>query len=108
MDNRRLNQLMNLHSQDEQDEFILYALAQEYLKLEQYDQSLVYFDKLKQQNPDYVGLYYHLGGLQKALGDEDKALLTYNDGIEIAKKLGDRHAQSELQNALTNLELGID
>jgi hypothetical protein len=32
------------------------------------------------------------------------AILTYKQGIEISRQAGDRHAMSELQGALLNLE----
>jgi hypothetical protein len=37
----------------------------------------------------------------------DKAEMTYENGIAIAKKLQDQHALAELQNASLNFKLGI-
>jgi len=107
MDNWRIEHLNGLLQDDPKDEFVLYALAQEYLKLEELDQSLSFFLRLKDVNPDYVGLYYHLAALYQELDEEDKAMATYLDGISVAQKIGDQHALSELMNAKTNLELGV-
>ena len=107
MDNWRIDHLKELLANDPNDEFVLYAIAQEYLKYEYVEEALEYFLKLKEKNPDYVGLYYHLGGLYKDIEEPDKATETYAEGIAIARKLGDQHALSELLNAQTNMELGI-
>ncbi len=107
MDNWRLEHLKGLLQEDEKDEFVLYALAQEYLKLDQPMEALAHFLKLKKYNEQYVGLYYHLAALYIELGEDDNAMNTFNEGIAIAKALGDQHALGELMNARTNLELGI-
>lgn len=107
MENWRLNHLRGLLEEDPDDEFVIYALAQESIKLESWDNALEYFLKLKKLNANYVGLYYHLGGLYAELEEKENALKTYKEGIEVAKKLGDHHALSELMNAKTNLELGL-
>lgn len=107
MDNWRVNHLMSLLKEDPKDEFVLYAIAQEYVKLEQPEEALVYFLRLKETNNEYIGLYYHLAALYTDLDEPVKAKETYDEGITIAKSLGDHHALSELMNARTNFELGI-
>jgi tetratricopeptide (TPR) repeat protein len=61
------------------------------------------FEQLLERNPDYVGSYYHLGKLHERLGDESKAIAVYEKGMEVAKKLSDNHALSELRGAYDNL-----
>jgi hypothetical protein len=50
-----------------------------------------------------VGSYYHLGKLHERLGDESKAIAVYEKGMDVAKKLSDNHALSELRGAYDNL-----
>lgn len=107
MDNWRLDQLKSLHEEDPSDDFTLYALAQEYSKTGDFERSLAHYLALREQSPDYVGLYYHLAALYVELEDNSKALEIYAEGINIANKLNDLHALSELRNAKTNLELDI-
>lgn len=107
MDNWRLNHLLELSAEDPKDEFVLYAIAQEYVKAEDYPSAIKQFNHLRDINPDYVGLYYHLAAAQIENEDEENALDTYIEGISVAKKLNDQHALGELMNAKTNLELGI-
>lgn len=58
-------------------------------------------------DPDYVGTYYHLGKLYEEIEEGEKALEIYQKGIEIAKKIKDQHALSELMGAKMNLEMEL-
>ncbi|MFT4566783.1 MAG: tetratricopeptide (TPR) repeat protein [Saprospiraceae bacterium] len=107
MENWRLNHLEELLKEDPKDEFVHYALAQEYIKQENYEEAIKRFDILKSLNPDYLGLYYHLAAAQIEADLPEDAMTTYETGITIAKKIGDQHALSELLNAKTNLDLGL-
>ena len=107
MDNWRVNKLETMIEEDPKDEFVMFALAQEYDKLGLLEQSVKWYNQLKTVNPDYVGLYYHLASVYAELEKEEEAVETYNIGIEIAKKLNDQHALSELQNAKLNYELEL-
>ncbi len=107
MDNWRLNHLQELLKEDPKDEFVLYALAQEYTKHENLEKALDQYLILKKVNADYVGMYYHLAALYLELEKEKEALATYEEGITIAQRLGDHHALGELKNAKTNFELGL-
>lgn len=107
MDNWRLDHLKGLLREDPKDEFVLYALAQEHTKLEQLDEALACYKELQAVNSDYVGMYYHLAALYIELEQDEDAKGAFEQGIEVAKRLGDQHALGELMNAKTNFELGI-
>jgi tetratricopeptide (TPR) repeat protein len=107
MDNWRINHLKEMHQEDSTDEFVIYAIGQEYLKLEDFNKAIEYFDLLKSINAKYVGLYYHLAAAYAGLDDIDNALQTYEDGIAIATNLPDLHALSELKNAKLNFEMEL-
>ena len=92
---------------DPQDSFLLFALAKEYQQNDRLQEAEEYFLKLHQVDPDYIGLYYHLAKNYELLGMNDQAKRTYVEGIEIAKKHKDLHAESELRNALVNLEMDM-
>jgi len=101
----RLKQLYTLLENDPRDSFILFAVAKEYEKMQAFPKALQYYLAIRSQDSDYVGLYYHLGGLYEKLEDKDTAKSIYNEGLEIAKKLKDFHAASELNNQLMNIDL---
>lgn len=103
MNTKRLAQLEAFLKESPSDPFLLYAVAYEYLKGNDNEQALQRFVQLTQTNPDYVGTYYHLGKLQEKLQQWDTALLTYEQGMKIARKNGDHHAFNELQGAFNAL-----
>ena len=105
MDNWRLKHLLGLLAEDPKDEFVIYALAQEYQKLEDIENALKHYDLLKSVNPKYVGMYFHLAALYVDLEEDDLALKTYEEGIKIATEVGDQHAKGELMNAKMNWEI---
>ncbi len=90
------------------DSFSKFALALELIKENQPDKALKLFQNIRQQTPNYIGVYYHLAKLYIDLGENNLAIETYKEGIVIAEKISDLHAKSELQGALMNLQLDIE
>jgi tetratricopeptide (TPR) repeat protein len=97
MEMTRLEKLLEFFKNEPEDEFLKYALATEYLRLNETDKSLMYYEDLVNNHPRYVGTYYHLGKLYEALNRKDDAIATYEKGMAIAKEVRDNHAFSELQ-----------
>lgn len=95
----RLEKLLQFLEEHPNDNFILFAIAKEYEKMGDDDQALSYFEKLQAENDQYVGLYYHLGKLWERKSDPARAFRTYSRGMEVARKVGDQHALSELAGA---------
>lgn len=104
---KRIDQLKSFLEADPNDSFVRFALAQEYAKHGILKSALVEYLTLKENDPEYVGLYYHLGQLYEELSEPKNALTTYEEGIEVAKKQTDFHALGELMNVKTNLELEL-
>lgn len=100
MNHPRIQQLFDFLQKAPHDSFTLYSIAYEYLRLEENEQALTYFQKLKQLHPDYMGTYYHLGACLEKLGRTAEAIATYEAGIVEGQRQRDRHAVSELQRAL--------
>ena len=107
MDNSRLTTLLSYLEASPDDSFLIFAVAKEYEGLEQYDKALQNYLKLKEKDPEYVGLYYHLATLYVNLQEEMLALTIFKEGIALAKEKADFHALSELNNAKTNLEITL-
>lgn len=105
----RLKALLAFYEEDPQDAFTRFALASEYLKAQNVDKALEFFEGLVQDIPSYVGTYYHLGKLYQSIDRNDDAQRVYEQGIEKATEARDLHARAELQDALLNLQgLGFD
>ncbi|MBK8967698.1 MAG: tetratricopeptide repeat protein [Saprospiraceae bacterium] len=100
---QRLQILQEMLAKSPDDSFTLFAVAKEYEGLGQADQALAFYLKLRDLDPDYVGLYYHLGKLYEKMAQPDPALQAYRTGMEVAKKQGDNHAWSELNGAKLEL-----
>ncbi|MFU1857400.1 tetratricopeptide repeat protein [Sphingobacterium sp. NGMCC 1.201703] len=99
----RLDQLQEFLKESPEDPFLKYAIAAEYLKQQDEQEALARFEQLIEQHPDYVGTYYHLGKLYEKLDKQEVAIITYKNGIEIARKSRNFHALGELQGALSFL-----
>lgn len=99
----RVAMLNEILGQNPNDAFARYGLALEYSKAGQTEQALSEFEKLLAQHPDYTAGYFMaaqtLAGASRA--GEAKDMLT--KGIASAKKMGNAHAQSEMEAMLAEL-----
>ena len=100
----RLNQLFSFYEENPKDSFICFAIAKEYENLGAEDKALEFYLQLVKNDVDYVGTYYHLGKLYERKQDFETAIQTYQSGMAVAKKMGDRHALSELAGAKMEIE----
>jgi len=101
----RLEQLNAMLKESPNDSFLLFAIAKEYEKINSWERAIQFYEKVVENDSNYVGVYYHLGAVQAELGNTDLAMSTYKKGIQICKALGDHHALSELKSVLMNLEI---
>jgi tetratricopeptide (TPR) repeat protein len=97
METNRLEKLLEFIKNEPNDEFLKYALATEYLRLNDVEKALLYYEDLVTNHPQYSGTYYHLGKLYETLNRKDDAIKTYEKGMEITKAKRDNHAFNELQ-----------
>ncbi len=105
----RLALLQDFLRDDPDDPFTRFAMAQEHAKRGDAASALGVYQALVRDRPDYVGTYYHLGALYRALGRDGDARDTLRAGIQAATAAGDAHARAELQSALLEAEgLGFD
>ncbi len=108
MEKERIETLKDMLESAPEDSFLIFALAKEYEKLGELETAEAQYCTLREKDPEYVGLYYHLAMLYEVLDHPQKALSTYHEGIEIARKLKDFHALSELNTAKMNLEMDLE
>ena len=99
----RLEKLQEFIKNEPNDPFLKYALATEYLRMNQTDKALEYYEDLVNNHRDYAGTYYHLGKLYEALGRKDDAIATYETGMKVTKEQRNNHAFSELQGVYNEL-----
>jgi tetratricopeptide (TPR) repeat protein len=103
MQNTRLQKLLEFYNAEPADPFLKYALATEYIALNDFPAALIYFEDLILNNKEYVGTYYHLGALYEKLNRKEDAIKTYQQGMQIARAAKDNHAFSELQGVYNSI-----
>lgn len=98
--------LQQILAQDPGNKLARYGLAMELSNSGQTDAAVAEFQKLIAQDPTYANAYFMAAqALQKASRtDEAKAML--GQGISAAQKSGNRHAGSEMQAMLDELDIG--
>ena len=101
----RLQQIINYLKTEPNDPFLNYALALEYLKIDNLQQATNIFENLLKIAPNYSATYYHYGQLLQKQNQKQAAISMYNQGIKIAQQNKEQHALSELQSALLELEM---
>jgi len=95
----RILQISELLEKNPGDDFLNHALALEYLKARESVKAKDCFVRILERNPQYVGSYYHLALLLDRLGDREAAIRYFEQGMQVAKELGDPHALNELRSA---------
>lgn len=106
--NTRIPALAKAVRDHPEDSFYKFTLALELLKIDELKKARVLFEAIRQKDPGYVGVYYHLAKLYEKIGENKNALATYKKGISIAESQNDSHTKSELSAALLNLELELE
>lgn len=99
----RIDKLIAYLHESPTDSFLQHALALEYQKIGDHNKARHLFEKLLQENPSYVGSYYHLAKLLEFENCTQEALLVYEKGMEQARLQNDTHALAELKSAWEEL-----
>jgi len=90
------------------DSFSKFALALEFRKQGELKKARILFEDILENDPEYVGIYYHLGKLYELLERPKDALKLYKTGISITEKQNESRTQSELKEAVAQLEIELE
>jgi Tfp pilus assembly protein PilF len=90
------------------DSFSKFALALEFLKADQPDKARILFENIRNNDPGYVGVYYHLGHLYERMGRLNDALTAYEQGIRVASDQQDERSKIELKEVLAELKFEME
>ena len=99
----KLPKLQAMLEKQPNDPFLLYGIAMEHKKMNDHATALSFLDRCIAVDPNYCYAYFQRGQICEITGDFDAAKRSYNDGIVAARRVGDAHAQSELEGALSML-----
>ena len=100
----KIHHFARLIKDNPEDTFSKFALALELLKQDDVLKAQIIFESILKQDPEYLGVYYHLGKLYESTGKADKAESMYKKGIHISEKQQNTRTLSELREALINLQ----
>lgn len=101
--NKRLAFLEKMTADGSTDPMAWYGLALEYKNLERWDDARKTFETLRGRTPDYVPMYLMAAQMFAAQQKNADARTWAEEGMIQAKKKGDSHALSELEQILTTL-----
>ncbi len=99
----RIDKIREMLIENPTDSFLKHALALEYIKQGNDDDARKLFESILENEPGYIGSYYHLAKLLERIGGIDEAIKVYEKGMEVAKNAGDNHSLSELKSAFEEL-----
>jgi len=105
MDQSRIDFLRESLGSDPDNAFLHYALAMEFVNAGRNQEAWQEFEHLLTHLPDYAATYYQAGKLLVRLGRNAHARQVLSTGIEVTRKQGNLHAQSELEAALEELPI---
>lgn len=107
-DKSKIKQLARQIKNNPGDSFSKFALALEFRKEGEFKNARILFEDILSSDPDYVGVYYHLGKLYEALDRLNDAKLLYHKGIQIADEQQKARTKKELKEALQQLKIQIE
>ena len=103
MREERLAKLKEFLSLNPKDNFLNYALAQEYIGMGNDELAKPILNTLISESPNYIASYYHYGKLLQKEGNNEDAIAIFEKGITIGKEINDKHAVKELNDALNEI-----
>ncbi len=89
---------------DPNDVLGYFSLGNAYLDAYKKDLARQTFEKAVQVDPDHSSSYYGLGQAWEALGNQEKAVEIYKQGIAVADKKGDMMTQRKMEARLRTLK----
>jgi Tfp pilus assembly protein PilF len=104
----KIKQLARQIKNNPGDSFSKFALALEFRKEGELKKARILFEDILSSDPNYVGVYYHLGKLYEVLDRLNDAQHLYQKGITIANKQDKQRTEKELNEALEQLEIEME
>ena len=103
-DPSRLQMLTEFLQQNPGDAFARYGLAMEHANQGQTEPALAEFERLLSTHPDYTAGYFMAAQTLVKAGRTEEAKTRLEQGIASAQRTGNRHALSEMEALLMELE----
>ncbi|MEX0944054.1 MAG: tetratricopeptide repeat protein [Balneolaceae bacterium] len=108
MNKKNVRHLLNSLKKNPNDSFSKFAIALELLKIDEVSKAKILFESVLEQDPDYLGVYYHLGKLYENSGRQNDAERLYQNGLKLAEKQHNDRTLAELKDAIENLNTELN
>lgn len=100
----RREKLAEMLKQSPDDTFLIYGLALEHIKDEEFDEGIRQLADLTVRDPNYHAAFFQLGQTCYRIGEVEQARDWLTRGVGVAKRLGNDHAAGEMAGLLQSLE----
>lgn len=100
--------LENLLAQGQDNALLRFGLGNAYFKKGQLKQAIEHLRVAVHHDTHYSAAWKMLGRALAEMGQSDKAIAAYKDGIQSAEQKGDKQAAKEMQVFLKRLQKTID
>lgn len=99
-----MEQLKSILEHDPRNTFARYALGMEYSSTGQVDAAMSEFRALLEVDANYANAFFMGAQALQQAGRTVESIQWLRDGIACAQRVGNRHAQNEMQTMLEELE----
>ena len=100
----RMEQLKSILAQDPHSTFARYALGMEYMTTGEIDSALREFRSVLEVDANYANAWFMGAQALQQAARMPEAVQWLQDGIACAQRSGNRHAESEMQSLLDELQ----
>lgn len=104
MSQSRIDAFKGLLEEQPDEAMIWYGLANEYIKLESWEEAKDALQNVIRCNTDYTAAYQMLGSALIHLGKADEARRVWTEGIAVATRTGAWNARGHMEKLLAQAE----
>ena len=104
MSQERIEAFKAMVAAQPEQEMVWYGLANEYVKLERWDEAAEALRQVVKLNADFTAAYQMLGTALMNQGRREEARRVWADGIEVANRTGAWKARQHMEGLMANSE----
>ena len=104
MSQERIEAFKAMAEQQPDQEMVWYGLANEYVKLERWNEAADALSRVVKLNADFTAAYQMLGTALLNQGQREAARHAWTEGIEVANRTGAWKARQHMESLMANSE----
>jgi len=95
-----MEKIQAMLARDPNDVFLHFSLGMEYVQAGKPDQAVAQFKQVLELDPRYIAAYPQQANALIGMNRKEEAKVVLKQGIDVAGKVGDRHAADNMSNML--------